>query len=946
MAVKPSRQRDRAVTCRKLIAAVLGLLCMTREGAMAGTGLGPRLLPEPRELTRRAGIFVTEERSVRLRMPVGPEYAAAREVARHALRLAGAASISVSRARDGLLTIDAGAEMPPLPTDGIASEAYVLAIGRQGISARGATPAALMYAAQTLLQICRASAEGRAIPCLAVRDSPEFAVRGIYIEGGQERFGRIVQPDYLREQIRRLASLKMNTLVVEAYNLFPFASFPQCADVGSLTEAQCREVLAEAKRYHVTLVPSIQTLAQAHELVWTNDAGKPYREATAPGLICPSEPSVTPFIKGLYRDLLTRFDDAPLIGIGCSEIDMQWQSRYCPKCKARIDAGETVRDLLLGHAEKCIKAVEEVAAELHRPVRPLMWADEFYMYGPGHDWVGIERIPKSVVMGFWKYWPDYSGIAGLMERGYDVLGISAMYNHCFYLADLTPEFPKKSWPPMEQTGLVNIAGMVQDAAAAQKSRPASHFLGVATASFSKHRLRAFDSIWIGFALNAQMLWSKPERALDEYRDEFLVTAVRHLHDARTDTATLALADAYARLNACKALLETSNQTLHDVVGVVDTQEPGYIGNTVHGAWRRCGELLDADLTAGPELQRAHRYATVVVQEVKTLLPILDAQRSRVGDQVELENLRIAAEKISLHAQRQKLLIVSREALARAEASDGKGGKGGKGGRRELSILAQHWYTHVSRVGDMRARLAYLSTQGDPLGFGPVLADAKAIAEHIDRVSRRGPYGPQCSSAETFIDEAFSDLDPAVWEVLGEPELRDGGMETRAPGGWGKLSGVLTRRTFTLDVRKPVTVEFDITPRRIGVDSQLFAGADKPTDISFTFAMSCSGGRFSVHTQSARALKGAWTDADPGWKQRCVSPEVKPGQRYHVRAEIRRNSWRVVMRAPGDSAWDMPFWDTKVVPMDAVAATRLVFADVEPNGSTGSTRWEALKVTGP
>ncbi len=31
--------------------------------------------------------------------------------------------------------------------------------------------------------------------------------------------------------------------------------------------------------------------------------------------------------------------------------------------------------------------------------------------------------------GYWKYWPDYSGIKGLLERGYDVLGISAMYNH-------------------------------------------------------------------------------------------------------------------------------------------------------------------------------------------------------------------------------------------------------------------------------------------------------------------------------------------------------------------------------------------------------------------------------------------------------------------------------------------------------------------------------------
>ena len=46
--------------------------------------------------------------------------------------------------------------------------------------------------------------------------------------------------------------------------------------------------------------------------------------------MCPSNPDLYPFIKGLYRDLLRRFDDSPVIGIGCSEIDMQWQGTVLP----------------------------------------------------------------------------------------------------------------------------------------------------------------------------------------------------------------------------------------------------------------------------------------------------------------------------------------------------------------------------------------------------------------------------------------------------------------------------------------------------------------------------------------------------------------------------------------------------------------------------------------
>ena len=161
-----------------------------------------------------------------------------------------------------------------------------------------------------------------------------------------------------------------------------------------------------------------------------------------------------------------------------------------------------------------------------------MWADEFYMYGPGKDWVGIERISRDTVMGYWKYWSDYKGIGGLMDRGYDVLGISAMYNHTFYLADLSPQSPRKLWPPMEQTGTRNIVQMVQEAAASRQVRR-SEFWGTATASFSKHRLRAFDSIWYGFALNGHATWSHAQRPLEEYQQSFTRAFVQHYYDCRT-----------------------------------------------------------------------------------------------------------------------------------------------------------------------------------------------------------------------------------------------------------------------------------------------------------------------------------------------------------------------------------------------------------------------------
>ncbi len=440
------------------------------------SSIAAMLTPLPQHVTPGTGRFSLLEHDWTVSLPDGPDHAFCRDVLTTAFERAGM-RVREARGTGHSFVVGEPVELPALPNEGHAEEAYVLCISPTGITARGASPAGILYASQTLRQLLRISAQTGHLPCLTIVDYPTFRMRGVYIEGGQERFGRIVEKDYLLEQIRRLAEFKMNTLVIECYNLFPFASFPACADEGTLSETDCQEIVAESKRCHVTIIPSLQTLAQASELVWNCPEGAPFRETTAPGLMCPSNPALYPFITGLYRDLLRRFDDAPIIGIGCSEIDMQWQGKYCPACRQRVDAGEAVRDLLLGHAEKCVAAVHSVAAELGRPVRPLMWADEFYMYGPGKDWVGIDRIPRDTVMGYWKYWSDYAGIAGLLERGYDVLGISAMYNHTFYLADLSPDKPTKAWPPMEQTGLRNISAMLSQAAADRPDPASRRLLG-------------------------------------------------------------------------------------------------------------------------------------------------------------------------------------------------------------------------------------------------------------------------------------------------------------------------------------------------------------------------------------------------------------------------------------------------------------------------------------
>jgi hypothetical protein len=99
----------------------------------------------------------------------------------------------------------------------------------------------------------------------------------------------------------------------------------------------------------------------------------------------------------------------------------------------------------------------------------------------------------------------------------------------------------------------------------------------------------------------------------------------------------------------------------------------------------------------------------------------------------------------------------------------------------------------------------------------------------------------------------------------------------------------------------------------------------------------------VYTRSERELRGPWLDTSAGWRLRTASGPVELGKAYRVRAEIRRGAFRVVVRAADDGEWDLPFWDSHTVPMDALPATRLRFADAEPEGSTAASRWERILI---
>jgi len=639
---------------------------------------------------------------------------------------------------------ESSAPSPALPTED-RNEGYGLTVAGSGARIGAETEAGLYYGIQTLIQLAEQSMRDGPIPGMTVVDWPAFGVRIRYIEGGQSKGSVVVTRAALERTIRRMGRFKLNCLIVEVYNLAPFESFPYCADANTLSRSDWEFLVEFAHAHHVVIVPSLQSFAQMYDVLNTCPEGEPYSESTAPGLICPSRKENIEFLQGLYKDLLALFKHTPFLGIGCSEVGMQWKERYCPRCRARLDAGETLHDIYSKHVNNCIQAVDAAAAELARQVRPIMWADEFYMGYDNRRWEGIENIPKHVVMGHWQYWStyqnmpdydrhDYDGISGLLARGYDTLFLSASFEFNTYLHDLSPDEPMDGkWYALADSGIHNIADQAGWAFAHAREGHPGKVLGGGCATFSQHDIRCWDTTWYAYLLQAEYSWGDPTRPLADEKERFTDTFAAAFYGATERSAAGAIADAWRQLDAAKSDIERNNYVIRDIIGEYDIHDTSYPGNDLVDSLKLIRQLQTSPQAPGREARDVRIRAEHVRDVAKSHRAKLASVMPQVRNRESLRFLIMAAGKIENHAVRTLYMLDQEEALARLAEM---------GSAADRTGIRQD----LDRLG---ARLTALQ------------ADTRLITDHVDRLT----WGRQAGSHGVLGSEAPSSDTTGYHRVL-------------------------------------------------------------------------------------------------------------------------------------------------------------------------------------
>ncbi|WP_238996467.1 beta-N-acetylhexosaminidase [Paenibacillus pinistramenti] len=234
----------------------------------------------------------------------------------------------VSAAAEGDLVVELAGpdEAGAFPPSG-SSEGYIIEIGSYA-RVKAPTERAVMYGLRTILQQLAARGE---LPYGTIVDYPAVGERALHIDIGRKFYTK----EWIIERVKELSWLKLNVLQLhfsenEGFTL-ECESHPEVMSPQFLTKEELREILRAAGKYHVTVIPSLdspghlgQALKKHPEWLLKDSSGTP-----AKGALDLTNREARQFVLDLLGEYAELFKDSPYFHIGGDEfIDFEQFSSY------------------------------------------------------------------------------------------------------------------------------------------------------------------------------------------------------------------------------------------------------------------------------------------------------------------------------------------------------------------------------------------------------------------------------------------------------------------------------------------------------------------------------------------------------------------------------------------------------------------------------------------
>ena len=322
-------------------------------------------------------------------------------------------------------------------------EAYKITIDDTGIHLTGASETAVLYGLRTIEQIT--SVNG-ALAYGEIVDYPNVAERRIHVDMAR----KYISKDWFIRQIREMSYFKMNAIQMHFSENLGFRieceTDPSIVSEQHLTKADVREILAEAKKYGVKVIPSfdspghVDQILRAHpEYGQVDKYGNHYKSG-----LDVTNPEAIKYIYSLYDEYMELFKGCTDFHIGGDEymefdrapFTTQYKSVLDNYARENIDPNATWKDVIA-------KYINDLAEHVHeKGFTPRIWNDGIY-YGEnswGQNKQMIE-MHKYIGIDFWSQMSWNYSIAKLqtfLDKGHDTI---YNVNASFFYYVLRPSMP-------------------------------------------------------------------------------------------------------------------------------------------------------------------------------------------------------------------------------------------------------------------------------------------------------------------------------------------------------------------------------------------------------------------------------------------------------------------------------------------------------------------------
>ena len=267
--------------------------------------------------------------------------------------------------------------------DKMVADSYVLEVDGEGMRIGAQDAGGVFNGLATLAQLIEQGAgDPVAIPACRIRDWPALPMRAVHIDLTCQHY----TAKYVQELMRTLARYKVNAILMEYSDMFPFRKHSAIRRPDAFTEDDVRSIRDTAAACNQELIPFLQCLGHL-EYVLHREEYAHYGKTHNRYMYCPSAEATMPLVRELIDEVLDQHPGIRHLHVGGDEV-----STYeCERCLAYTKEH--------GFSSLYVEHYAQVADYCRdRGVTPLMWSDMVLKHPEA-----LAELPRNVSWVVWDY---------------------------------------------------------------------------------------------------------------------------------------------------------------------------------------------------------------------------------------------------------------------------------------------------------------------------------------------------------------------------------------------------------------------------------------------------------------------------------------------------------------------------------------------------------------